>query len=54
MVDLMDVLIERTPMKRTMRPVMPGILQHKKDSNLVSVEFLMFNDFGSQCGHLVR
>ena len=54
MVDLVDVLIKRTPMKRTMRPVMPGILQHKKHSNLVSVEFSVFNDFGSQCGHLVR
>ena len=54
MVDLMDVLIERTPMKCTMRPVMPGVLQHKEDSNLVSVEFLVFNDLGSQWGHLVR
>ena len=54
MVDLMDVLIERTPMKCTMRPVMPGILQHKKDSDLVSVEFLVFNDFVSQCGHLAE
>ena len=54
MVDLMDVFIERTPMKCTMRPVMPGVLQHKKDSNLVSVELLVFNDFGSQCGHFAR
>ena len=52
--DLMNVLIERTPMKCAMRPVMPGVLQHKKDSNLVSVEVLVFYYLGSQCGHLAR
>ena len=35
MVNLVDVLIQRTPMKRAMRPVMPGILQHKEAGNLV-------------------
>ena len=35
MVDLMDVLVKWAPMKRTMRPVMPGVLQHKEHSDLV-------------------
>lgn len=36
MVDLMDVLVKRAPMERAMRPVMPGVLQHKENSDLVS------------------
>ena len=54
MVDFVNVLVERTPVKCTMRPVMPRIFQHKKDSNLVSVELLVFNDNGSQDERLAR
>ena len=36
MVDLVDVLVERTPVHGAMSPVMPGILQHKEDGNLES------------------
>ena len=36
MVNFMDVLVKRAPMERTMRPVMPGVLQHKKHSYLVT------------------
>ena len=31
----MDVLVERTPVQRSMRPIMPCILQDEEDSNLV-------------------
>ena len=37
MVDLVDVLVERAPMERTMRPVMPGIFQYEEHSDLVPV-----------------
>ena len=43
-VDLMYVLIERAPMERTMRPVMPGVLQHKKHSDLVPAFQSVFKD----------
>lgn len=33
-VDLVDILVERTPVHRAVHPIMPSILQHKKDSNL--------------------
>lgn len=36
MVDLVDVLIERTPVQGAVRPVMPCILENKKDGDLVS------------------
>lgn len=36
MVDLMDGLVERSPMEGTVREVMPRILQHEEDGNLVS------------------
>lgn len=35
MVDFVDVFVEWTPMKRTVRPVMPCILQHKEDRDLI-------------------
>lgn len=44
MVDLMDVLVERTPMESTMRPVMPGVFQHKEHSDLVPAFRSVFND----------
>ena len=36
MVNLMDVLVERAPVERSVGPVMPGILQHKENCDLVS------------------
>lgn len=54
MVDLMDVLVERAPMERTMRPVMPGVLQHKEHSDLVPASRSVFNNPESRCGHFVR
>lgn len=44
MVDLMDVLVQRAPMERTMGPVMPGVLQHKEHSNLVSALISVFGN----------
>lgn len=35
MVDLVDILVKRTPMHRAMHPVVPGILQHEEDRYLV-------------------
>lgn len=35
MVDLVDVLIERSPMERAVHPVMPCILQHEENGDLV-------------------
>lgn len=32
--DLVDVLVQRTPMKRAMEPIMPSILQDEKDAYL--------------------
>ena len=54
MVNLMNVLVERTPMKRTMGPVMPGVLQHKEHSDLVSIKCLVLIDSGSQRRHFTR
>ena len=34
-VDLMDVLIQRTPMQRTMAPIVPRILDDEENRNLV-------------------
>ena len=53
MVDLVNVLIERPPMERTVRPVMPGVLQYKKDSNLVPASRSVFDDPASLKGHCV-
>lgn len=44
---LVDVLVERTPMKHTMRPVVPGVLQHKEHSDLVSIQCLVNDDIWS-------
>lgn len=54
MMNLMNVLIKRTPMKRTMGPVMPSVLQHKEHSDLVSVNRLVLIDSGSQRRHFAR
>lgn len=35
MVNFVDVLIERAPMKCPMGPVMPGIFNHEEYSNLI-------------------
>jgi hypothetical protein len=35
-VNLMDVLVQRTPVHRSVHPVMPSVLQHEEDSNLSS------------------
>jgi len=32
--NLVDILVERTPVHRAMHPVMPGVLHHKEDGNL--------------------
>lgn len=34
-VDLVDMLVERAPMERTMGPVMPSILENEEDGNLI-------------------
>ena len=36
MVNLMNVLIERAPVERSVGPVVPGILQHEENCDLVS------------------
>ena len=43
MVNLMDVLVERAPVERTVGPVMPGILQHKENGDLVTAFGSAFN-----------
>ena len=35
MVNFMNILIQRTPVKCAMRPVVPRILDHKKDRDLI-------------------
>ena len=35
-VDLMDVLVKRAPMKRAMEPIVPGIFQDEEDTDLES------------------
>lgn len=54
MVNLMDVLVERAPVERSVGPVMPGILQHKEDGDLVSAFGSVFSqerhDVGTECG----
>lgn len=34
-VDLVDVLVERTPMQRPVRPVVPSVFEHEEDGDLV-------------------
>ena len=34
-VDLVDVLVKRAPVKCSVRPIVPGILHHEEDTNLV-------------------
>ena len=34
MVDFVDILIKRAPVKRSVRPVMPSILEYEEDGNL--------------------
>jgi hypothetical protein len=33
-VDLVDALVQRTPMERAMKPIMPSILEHEKDADM--------------------
>lgn len=47
MVDLMNVLVERAPVERAMRPVMPGVFQHKKHGDLIPALPSMVNDQAS-------
>ena len=54
MMDLMNVLVERAPMERTMRPVMPGVLQYKEYSNLVSAYRSAFIILRSRVRHFQR
>ncbi len=35
MVDLVDVLVQRAPVQRSMRPVVPCVLDNKEDGELV-------------------
>ncbi len=35
MVDLVDVLVKRTPMKGAVGPVVPGVFEHEEDGDLV-------------------
>lgn len=35
MVDLVDVLVERTPVQGAVRPVMPCVFDNKEEDNLV-------------------
>lgn len=35
MVNLMDRLVQGAPVKSTVREIMPGVLHHKEDRNLI-------------------
>ena len=54
MVYFVDVLVQRAPVERTMRPVMPRVLQHKKHSDLVPVFPSAFNSARHKGGHYIR
>ena len=54
MVDLMDIFVKGAPMERTMRPVVPGVLQHKEHSDLVPAFRSVFTGPVVRRGHFVR